>query len=292
MMSRTTSYLLAVTAFVVCGLTQEVRAGACIIPQPLRGQTVNMVRVDNDALPSDVVLPRPRLDGRIVGGYEVNITDAPHQISLQTSGGHICGGSIIAPRWVLTAAHCTDGKNAQQLKVRIGSSEASNGGQLLRVKDIVQHEKFNFSNVDYDFSLLRLEKEIQFSENKKSVKLPEESNEFMDGDICYVTGWGNTQNASESRQWLRQAEVPLFNQDLCSEKYKKFGGVTERMICAGYLEGGKDACQGDSGGPLISKDGVLVGVVSWGYGCAKPDYPGVYSRVQYAREWVRQHSGA
>ncbi|XP_067626013.1 trypsin-1 [Eurosta solidaginis] len=277
--------------FVLCFLTLEVLAGACIVPQPLKGLKVDMVRVDDEALPSDVVLPRPRLDRRIVGGYKVNITDVPHQISLQTSGGHICGGSIIGSRWILTAAHCTDGKTPEMLKVRIGSSEASTGGQLGRVKEIIQHEKFNYSNVDFDFSLLHLVKEVQFAENKKAVKLPEIKDEFMDGDICYVTGWGNTQNATESRQWLRQAEVPLFNHELCYEKYKQFGGVTERMICAGYLEGGKDACQGDSGGPLITKNGVLVGVVSWGYGCARPEYPGVYSRVQYAREWIKQHSG-
>nr|XP_014103103.1 trypsin-1 isoform X1 [Bactrocera oleae] len=290
MLFKTTTFSLAIAYFVLCALTSEVGAGACIVPEPLKGQEMNLVRVDDEALPSDVVLPRPRLDGRIVGGYNINITDAPHQISLQTSGGHICGGSIIAPRWVLTAAHCTDGKTAEKLKVRIGSSEASSGGQLLRVKEIVQHEKFNYSNVDYDFSLLYLEKEIQYSDNKKPIKLPDEKDQFMDGDICYVTGWGNTQNASESRQWLRQAEVPLFNHELCSEKYKQFGGVTDRMLCAGYLEGGKDACQGDSGGPLITKDGMLVGVVSWGYGCARPEYPGVYSRVQFARHWIRKRS--
>lgn len=145
--------------------------------------------------------------------------------------------------------------------------------------------------MDYDYSLLKLSKEIEFDETKQAVKLPDAKDDFLDGDTCFVTGWGNTQNSSESREWLRQAEVPIFNQEECSDKYKKFGGITDRMICAGYIEGGKDACQGDSGGPLVNESGVLVGVVSWGYGCAKPDYPGVYSRVTYVRDWIRTNSG-
>ncbi|ALC38837.1 CG31954 [Drosophila busckii] len=253
----------------------------CLIPEP-----VKRTRSLFDGMWSK----QPRLDGRIVGGQRINITDAPHQISLQTSS-HICGGSLISEKWILTAAHCTYGKTADRMRVRLGSSETSRLGQLLRVSKIVQHENFNYTNVDYDFSLLQLQKPIEFDATKRAVKLPTSGETFEDGEPCFVSGWGNTQSLLESRDWLRQVQVPLVNQQLCGEKYKQYGGVTERMICAGYLEeGGKDACQGDSGGPMVNEAGVLVGVVSWGYGCAKPQYPGVYARVAQARDWIKQHT--
>lgn len=93
------------------------------------------------------------------------------------------------------------------------------------------------------------------------------------------------------------AEVPLVNQRKCQDAYSSFSPITPRMICAGfYAEGGKDACQGDSGGPLVAyssddKQPRLVGIVSWGYGCAKPKYPGVYSRVLAARDWIYVNTG-
>ncbi|XP_030556989.1 trypsin-1 [Drosophila novamexicana] len=270
--------------FVILLLLQAavvVVVGVCLIPEPVKRQR---------SLVDEFWSRRPRLDDRIVGGRRINITDAPHQISLQTSA-HICGGSLISEQWILTAAHCTEGKTADRLRVRLGSSEFSRHGQLLHVQKIVQHEKFNFTNVDYDFSLLQLREPIEFDDTKKAIKLPEPDQMFADGDPCFVTGWGNTQNLLEPREWLRQVQVPLVNQQLCSDKYKQYGGITERMICAGYMAGGKDACQGDSGGPMVNEAGVLVGVVSWGYGCAKPDYPGVYSRVAQARNWIKEHTG-
>lgn len=238
----------------------------------------------------DEPIPRPRLDGRIVGGFKMNITDAPHQISLQSNYGHMCGGSIISNKWVLTAAHCTNRQKPKNLQIRLGSSESSAGGEMIKIKRIVQHEKFNYNNIDWDYSLLELAKEIEFDDNRKAIKLPELNEVTMDGSLCTVTGWGATHSDSESNKWLRGAEVPIVNQDLCAANYRDFGGVTERMICAGYTEGGKDACQGDSGGPLVYNE-VLVGVVSWGYGCAKPEYPGVYSRVAYVRDWIKEHAG-
>uniref|UniRef100_A0A1A9WKF8 trypsin n=1 Tax=Glossina brevipalpis TaxID=37001 RepID=A0A1A9WKF8_9MUSC len=232
----------------------------------------------------------PRLtDSRIVGGQQINITEAPYQISLQTGRrGHVCGGSIISSQWVITAAHCTDKRKASDFKVRIGSSYTSRDGQLLNVTELLQHKNFNYSNVDYDYSLLKLSEKIEFSQTKKPIKIPDSTYNFTIGSKCYVSGWGSTQNSSESSQWLRLTAVPIFDQKECSKQYKRFGGVTDRMICAGYSKGGKDACQGDSGGPLVSADGFLVGVVSWGYGCAKPNYPGVYSRVTAARDWIRE----
>ncbi|XP_055700154.1 trypsin-1-like isoform X2 [Phlebotomus papatasi] len=114
-----------------------------------------------------------------------------------------------------------------------------------------------------------------------------EDEQVPDGTMLMVSGWGDTQNAHESRNQLRAAKVPKYNDKACNDAYKGFGGITERMMCAGVLEGGKDACQGDSGGPL-TWDGVVVGVVSWGYGCAKPRYPGVYSRVSAVRDWIKE----
>ncbi|EDW12624.1 trypsin-1 [Drosophila mojavensis] len=258
-----------------------VLAGVCLIPEPVKRQR---------SLVNELFRRQPRLDGRIVGGHRINITDAPHQISLQTSD-HICGGSLISKEWIITAAHCTFGKQANQLRVRLGTSECSRNGQLLNIKKIVQHEKFNYSNINNDFSLLQLQEPIEFDETKQAVKLPTQDQEFKDGDACYVSGWGSTQNPLESRDWLRQVKVPLVNQEDCNKKYSRYGGVTDSMICAGYMQGGKDACQGDSGGPMVNGDGVLVGVVSWGFGCAMPNFPGVYSRVTHVREWIKEHSG-
>lgn len=164
-----------------------------------------------------------------------------------------------------------------------------------KVKRIIQHKQYNRRTTDFDYSLLELVESIQFNENAHSVALPDQQDRVNDNTTCLVTGWGNTQSY-EPRNKLRGAEVPIVNQAKCSMAYRSYGGVTPRMVCAGFDKGGKDACQGDSGGPLVAfksstSDPVLVGVVSWGYGCAQPKYPGVYSRVQLAREWIRSNTG-
>ncbi|XP_031638810.1 polyserase-2-like [Contarinia nasturtii] len=244
----------------------------------------------------DFELQKPQLDGRIVGGFEIDITQVPWQASLQTRGQHFCGASIISEKWLLTAAHCTAAvPNAKNILVRIGSSLYSKGGEIHKVKRIVQHENYNSKTIDYDFSLLELQESIEFNEYAKTVALPnQEEEKLADNTMTLVTGWGDT-HSSESRLKLRGAEVPIVNQEKCMKAYQRFGGVTPRMICAGFDKGGKDACQGDSGGPLVAFDKSnenpkLVGVVSWGYGCAKPHYPGVYSRVTEAREWINEHT--
>jgi trypsin len=204
--------------------------------------------------PTAVFLDKPRLgdtgDSRIVGGFVIDIEQAPHQVSLQSFGSHICGGSIIAKTWVLTAAHCTSGSSASRLSVRIGSSKFSSGGELIKVKRIVQHEKYNGNNIDFDFSLLELAEEVVFDETRRTIALPKQDEPVEDGTLCEVSGWGNTQSSGESNKILRAALVPSVNQEECDDAYADFGGVTPRMICAGFKAGGKDACQGDSGGEL------------------------------------------
>lgn len=235
---------------------------------------------------------KPRLDGRIVGGYETDIKKVPFQVSLQ-AGWHFCGGSLIAKRFVLTAAHCTDGASEfnPNFKVRVGSSYSEKGGLLLKVNRIYQHHQYSASVVDYDFSILELEDydtsalgfELQYA------KLPT-ADDVADGTLVTVSGWGNTKNPNESSDVLRAVQVPKVNQKVCQEAYTNFGDVTDRMICAGYTQGGKDSCQGDSGGPM-ALDGTLVGVVSWGFGCAEPNYPGVYARVASVLPWIAEKTG-
>jgi trypsin len=228
--------------------------------------------------------------GKIVGGIQIGIEDAPYQISLQSRNFHICGGSIISQNFVLTACHCTDGSSARDLQIRAGSEKYASGGVAIQVKRIIQHEKYNYFNIDYDFSLLELAETIQYSLQIQPIQLPEQDEPVEDDTLCLVSGWGNTQSAQEPRDKLRAAYVPSANQEECHEAYKAFGGITDRMICAGYKKGGKDACQGDSGGPLVAEE-KLVGVVSWGYQCALPNYPGVYSRTASVRDWIKENSG-
>ncbi|KMY89204.1 trypsin-1 [Drosophila simulans] len=232
---------------------------------------------------------RPRLDGRIVGGQVASIKDIPYQVSLQRSY-HFCGGSLIAQGWVLTAAHCTEGSAILLSKVRIGSSRTSVGGQLVGIKRVHRHPKFDAYTIDFDFSLLELEEYSAKNVTQAFVGLPEQDADIADGTPVLVSGWGNTQSAQETSAVLRSVTVPKVSQTQCTEAYGNFGSITDRMLCAGLPEGGKDACQGDSGGPLAA-DGVLWGVVSWGYGCARPNYPGVYSRVSAVRDWIGSVSG-
>ncbi|XP_053685995.1 trypsin 5G1-like [Sabethes cyaneus] len=229
----------------------------------------------------------PSSDHRIVGGYDVDISDVPFQVSLNYGWGHQCGGSIISSRWVLTAAHCI---NSGNLKVRVGSTRHAQGGQLVKVGRKLKHPKYDSTSIDYDFALLELSENLQLTDAVSPVNLPEQDESVVDGACLQVSGWGNTQNAVKVSKTLKATNVPAVNQEQCAKSYASFGKVTPRMICAGFEKGGKDACQGDSGGPLVEGN-TLVGVVSWGLGCARPGYPGVYARVAAVRDWVREVAG-
>lgn len=187
------------------------------------------------------------------------------------------------------------------LTVRIGSTECANGGSIYQVKRFIKHNKFDPKTVDWDFALLELHESIQFNEAAQPIKIIDKQQDAADETMHLVTGWGiqhTTDSAfSESNEQLHGAEIPIVNQNKCVDAYKQQRNVTPRMLCAGLEQGGRDACQNDSGGPLVAYDGadsknaVLVGVVSWGFECGKPMFPGVYSRVSIAREWIYKNSG-
>lgn len=127
---------------------------------------------------------------RIVGGYETTIEEHPWQISLQYASSHRCGGSIIGQKWILTAAHCTSNLPVQALAVRVGSSKHASGGTIIKLKNYVNHPKYNTATLDNDFSLLELENTLEFNDKVRSIILPNGNLNLYDGTMCEISGWG------------------------------------------------------------------------------------------------------
>lgn len=238
---------------------------------------------------------------RIVGGFPVSIKHVPYQISLQTlkpdgRSRHFCGGSIISKKFIVTASHCVYDEIADEIVVLAGTSNHKKNGTKIKVEKIIMHENYNDKITDFDIAILKLENELKFSKSIQPIALPYLNESIPDDTMCIVSGWGDTDLLYRTKH-LRAAKVPISNQKTCVKNYDSMGyKVTPRMICAGYKKGGRDSCQGDSGGPLAckirrKKQPILVGIVSWGYLCAQPIFPGVYSRVSVLRQWIRDQTG-
>ncbi|XP_062135455.1 LOW QUALITY PROTEIN: uncharacterized protein LOC133845108 [Drosophila sulfurigaster albostrigata] len=230
----------------------------------------------------------PQLDGRIVGGTATTIGSFPWQISLQRSGSHSCGGSIYSANIIVTAAHCLQSVSASTLQVRAGSSYWSSGGVTSKVAAFRNHEGYNSNTMVNDIAVIRLSSSLSFSSNIKSIGLA--SSNPSNGASASVSGWGTQSSGSSSiPSQLQYVNVNIVSQSVCASSAYSYGSqIRSTMICA--AASGKDACQGDSGGPLVS-GGQLVGVVSWGIGCAYSNYPGVYASVADLRSWVVSAAG-
>ncbi|XP_050303493.1 trypsin-2-like [Anthonomus grandis grandis] len=231
-------------------------------------------------------------DNRIVGGYPTDILLFPYQVSLQYFHRHVCGGSIISDRWVVSAAHCTQLVHQipplPAFSVRLGTSFVQSEGLVYGVAAIFDHPGYgNTDNrFDYDITLIRLASALVFRPNIQPISLPALNHVLVPGTSAVVTGWGALWQGGSAPSRLHAVEVPILSNESCAEYYDgAWDQITYSMLCAGLINGGRDACQGDSGGPLAI-NGTLIGVVSWGYGCAQPSYPGVYANVPAVRQWI------
>lgn len=234
------------------------------------------------------------LGTRIVGGVEATEGEFPFMVSLQSSyGGHFCGGSLIKNNWVLTAAHCVQGGSVGKIIVGLHSQKDQSRAEVLKPKRIISHPQYNSGTTDYDFALIELETSSTFKPVDVNQNKTIGDDETTMGAEAITAGWGTTREGSGALpDKLRKVDVPLVSRAECLKSYP--GKITERMICAGYAAGGKDSCQGDSGGPLVTKaangDYTLVGVVSWGEGCARKNKYGVYSNIVSVNDWIAENS--
>ncbi|XP_063337907.1 serine protease 27-like [Pelmatolapia mariae] len=260
---------------------------------------LSLLSAESNAQP-DVCGTAP-LNGRIVGGEDAPPGHWPWQVSVQLFGEHFCGGSLINKEWVMSAAHCFSGCVTQTstpsgLKVSLGlqSLQGENPNKVSRnVVKIILYPNYDSMTNNNDITLLRLSSPVRFTDYIRPVCLAASGSVFNNGTDSWVTGWGAVKEgvALPFPQTLQEVEVPVVGNRQCN-CLNGVGTVTDNMICAGVLAGGKDSCQGDSGGPMVSKQGsvwVQSGIVSFGSGCARPNLPGVYSRVSRYQSWIKSH---
>ncbi|NXM05506.1 TMPS6 protease, partial [Tyrannus savana] len=280
---------------VPCGpFTYRCEDGTCLKkPNPLCDTTADCKDL-SDEKHCDCGMQAPL--SRIVGGLNSVEGEWPWQASLQVRGRHICGGTLIADRWVVSAAHCFQDERLASPSIwtvylgKYFQNATSHTEVSFKVIRLFLHPYYEEDSHDYDVALLQLDHPVIISPLIQPICLPAPSHFFEPGLHCWITGWGALKEGGHISNVLQKVDVQLIQQNICSEAYHYM--ISPRMLCAGYYKGKKDACQGDSGGPLACKEPsgrwFLAGLVSWGMGCAHSNHYGVYTRITQVLGWINQ----
>lgn len=237
---------------------------------------------------------------RIIGGEVAGKKAWPWQVALLFADvadeydAQFCGGTLIKRDWVVTAAHCVKGMGVKELHVLTETNKLDGSGVRRGVVSITIHNKYNANTLEFDIAVVKLATSLPKNYPVAGLINDKQENRFAEpGDKTMVTGWGSIKpSGSKYPVELRQAQVPVVANEVCNEASAYEGDITNRMICAGELDGGKGVCSGDSGGPLLAKDGngefrLLAGVVSFGtIPCAFKKHPAVFTRITSFRDWI------
>ncbi|MFI6494160.1 S1 family peptidase [Streptomyces sp. NPDC050564] len=222
--------------------------------------------------PSAAAAPQP-----IVGGSTTTTTAYPFMMQItDASGSQFCGGTLVAAKKVVTAAHCMVGETTSSVRV-VGGRTYLNGtnGTVSKVSKIWVNPDYTDATNGDDVAVLTLSTAMSYT--PASYVSSSDTGVYAAGTTARILGWGTTSESGNSSNQLRTATVPIVSNSSCASSYGSNFVATD-MVCAGYTSGGVDTCQGDSGGPLLI-GGVLAGITSWGEGCAEAGYPGVYTRL-------------
>ncbi|XP_014486729.1 PREDICTED: chymotrypsin-2-like [Dinoponera quadriceps] len=236
---------------------------------------------------------QPFLDPRIVNGEDAKPGEIPYQVSLQNKGSnfHFCGGSVLNDNYVITAAHCVDGKQPGSLQVIAGTINLNNPKSKHEVEQIIVHKEYNPSNSwRNDIALLKVKTPFVTSADISHIPLPPKGHVVNAEDVAVVSGWGRLWESGPTTEKLQRVNIQIADQDSCKRKYNAMGyNVHATQVCAYDPTTSKGSCNGDSGGPL-TVGGKLVGLVSWAYGCASTNYPTVYTRVVSFLDWINANA--
>ncbi len=231
---------------------------------------------------------------KIIGGEKASNSAWPWMTGIAIKGlsafqGTFCGGSLVHRNWVMTAAHCVVDNSAGELQAVIGRTDlTSNQGEIINVDQIIIHPNYkDGESFDNDIALLRLDR----SSVVEPIRTIGQFGNLDDPDTNVLAlGWGATDIAGTSfPEELRQVEMVSVSNTTCD---RRLNGLTENMLCAGFVSGGKDTCSGDSGGPIIAFSQPLqawhqIGITSWGVGdCAQADSYGVYTRLDRYKDFI------
>ncbi|XP_049674491.1 transmembrane protease serine 12 [Accipiter gentilis] len=250
---------------------------------------------------------RPLFEGisgsRIVGGHDAQTGAWPWSVSLQIHQAgvrfaHVCGGVLVNKNSVLTAGHCVTGRqDPHSWRAVLGVLNLQKHGKHAAkrtIRSITVHPEFKRETFENDIAVFELDSAVRYSDYIQPICLPAAHlYQHVDNETeCFISGWGRTAEKGKTSPVLKDAQVEIIPSSVCNSSDAYEGLVSNNMICAGSRSGGTDTCQGDSGGPLAcyhpsTNKYYLIGIASFGVGCGRPKFPGIYVRLSQYRRWIK-----